>query len=532
MINHPNRSKVKAKTAATSSASRAADPADYTGLLEAVSASFHSIGLSKLFLTDADGLNDLYLKSLPLKERQHHNCHACRRFIETYGALAAVGDDGRLYPAMWGQQEIPALYRPAFDALHDRIMRARIESPFLTSAPIWGTPITGAWSHMAVTPPPSFIYRERLLTPSQAMAAAKENLRTVAVALTEFTAPMLDEALRLLQADALARSERFVGPVKWLRALHDRPKGRVGENLLWRAIASAPEGYCHPRASVVGPLLEDIAAGLPFADIKRRFEAKVHPLAYQRPQAAPTIGTIKAAEIAFEKLGLAASLERRFARLDELQTVWKPAAPRASRATDGLFGHIKAKNTSEVRSIELPAVTMTWSKFAATIMPSAEAMQIQTPALGRFIGLTTATHADAPGIMKWEHPFSWFIYPNGSPARLWSLSNAWTSVIAVTPLPSMWQPVPRPHLGEGMVLVLEGCWDTYTQAGNALFPEQLRDDLHAYRSVIEAYSRSAKLAGRDNSAACGLDIRKSAADCVIKTLANGAWTTYRIDRWD
>jgi hypothetical protein len=31
-----------------------------------------------------------------------------------------------------------------------------------------------------------------------------------------------------------------------------RPRGQRGENVVWRAIAGAPEGYCHPKASVIG----------------------------------------------------------------------------------------------------------------------------------------------------------------------------------------------------------------------------------------------------------------------------------------
>ena len=54
---------------------------------------------------------------------------------------------------------------------------------------------------MAVVPLPELIYKPRALTAGQAMAATKENFRTVATALAEFTSPMLDEALRLLNAD-------------------------------------------------------------------------------------------------------------------------------------------------------------------------------------------------------------------------------------------------------------------------------------------------------------------------------------------
>lgn len=533
MINHPNRS-TKAKAARTSRARPrpAAADHDYSALLSSVRASFIAAthGQTRLFLTGVEGLNKLYLEALPSK-RQSHNCHACRHFIKTYGGLVAINEAGEALPVMWNPHGVPEFYHKAFAALYAQVKRARVESVFLSNQTVWGTPSTGQWSHMAVSPMASLVYRERLLTPSQAMAASKENFRTVATALSEFTVPMLDQALRLLQADALARSEKFLGPVKWLRALADRPRGRIGANILWRAIATAPEGYCHPKASVIGPLLDDIAAGLPFDDIKARFEAKVHPLLYQRPQVAPAAGNIKAAEAIFEKMGLAPALERRFARIDELQTIWLPKPAQAPPQSGGVFGHLKPKG-SEVRPVDMPAITMTWDKFARTILPQAGEMEIAVPSVGRFIALTTAAVADAPQIMKWDSPVAWYVYHRGSPATQWGLSSGWAKLLAATPLPTMWGANPKPHLGEGIVLVIEGCCDTNEHSGNALFPECLRDDLHQVRSTIEAYSHSAKLGRFEGQAACGYGVHKNAADCMLRVFSSGAWTAYKIDRWD
>jgi hypothetical protein len=38
---------------------------------------------------------------------------------------------------------------------------------------------------------------------------------------------------------------------------------------------------------MIGALLDDIKSGLPFEDIKARFDAKMHPLRYQRPKPRP-----------------------------------------------------------------------------------------------------------------------------------------------------------------------------------------------------------------------------------------------------
>ncbi len=538
MVSHPKRSRASAKIAAAVETAHTHEH-DYSALLIGVRSSFENVTSEQepLFLTDIDGLNDLYLDNLPA-ERQVHNCHACRKFLNAYGGLACISSSGLLIPAMWNPEGVPDFYHAAFSAMHAKVRRARVVSPFLSKERVWGLPITGTWSHMAVTPPERFIYRERVLTAKQAMAAAKENFRTVTTALSELTAPILDEAIRILSADALARSEKFIGPAKWLRALHDRPKGRAGENVLWRAIAVAPEGYCHPKASVIGPLLADIAAGLPFEEIKAKFEAMLHPLRYQRPQAAPSAGNIKAAEAVVAKLGIAPALARRFARLDELKTLWLPTSEKPAESSGGVFGHIKAKNAAAIQAVDLPVATMTWAKFAGTILPTADQLEMLVPDHGRFVALTAATHSDAPPILKWDfederNTIAWYVYHNGSNATQWRLrGGSWAKINAVVPAPATWGSRPMPFLGDGLVLVLDGAADTREGQGNALFPECLKDDLHGARATIEAYSRSAELTGRDEASACGYTVGNKAADCTIRARTVGVWNVYRIDRWD
>lgn len=84
-----------------------------------------------------------------------------------------------------------------------------------------------------------------------------------------------------------------------------------------------------------------------------------------------------------------------------------------------------------------------------------------------------------------------------------------------------------------MLLILEGCADTQTGPGNALFPECLRAELYGIRATIEAYSRSAELLGREQASACGLYIgAKGAIGYDFRVTAGGVQTLYRADRWD
>lgn len=498
---------------------------------------------SHLFQTDATGLFELYLAALP-GHRQQHNCTACRRFIERFGALVTIRENGETDPVMWSKPPDDSFYMGAFAELCRRVRKAKVIAPFYAKEKEWGQGVTGNWTHMSVNPPERLIYRIRALSPGQAMAAAMENHKTVLTALAEFKSDALKQALKLLRAEALQRSDKFTGPVQWLLDLHERPKGRLGNNVLWREIASAPAGYCHPKASVVGSLLEDIAAGLDFSTIKGRFNAKLGPLQYQRPQAAPKAGNVAAAERLVEKLGLQRSLERRFARFEEVAhaSIWRPKpvlAIRPKAASPGVFGNVKARGkTSTVPSVALPNQTLTWEKFARVVLPLAQRLELDAPSFGRYIALTTAVDRKAPPIFKWDHedernPVSWYVYPNGSPASQWRLKSGWNDVAVVVPFPTCWGSRPMPQEAEGVILIIKGAADTVS-GGAGLFPGLLKSHLHSASSTLEAFSQGAKVSGRETASACGYDIRKGKGHATARLRAwiDGEPVNVTIDRWD
>lgn len=485
-----------------------------------------------LFVTDAN-LIDTYLECVH-GENQIHDCYACKRFLTAFGGLAVITEDGYVASAVWAPFDAPAFYRDAAEAMAEKVAKARVVGPFLSAEPVWGTPKTGDWTHFACKSPA--VYTGRVLTAGQAMAAKREDYATVIRALQDFTPPMIAEGIRLLETGHFPQAEKFIGPLHWLADLHAKRaanKGKVRDNLTWLAIATAPDGFCHPRAGVTGSLLEDIAAGMAFEDVKARFSAKVHPLQYQRPQAAPTAQNLEAAEKVVEKLGIAKALERRFARLDEIEMVWTPIAPRLEPKGGGVFGHLKPKGAEAV-GVDAPAATMTWAKFQKTVLPGAEAIEVYVPAHGSFIALTGPVHDDAPVILKWGNPFAWYVYHNGTPASQWGLAPGWAKVNALVALPPMWGDNPKPNLGEGFVLVIDGCVDSRTGQGNALFPECLLQDLHGVRASIEAYSRHAQMQGREEGSACGLDVRAGmkAIGYRLRVTTAGLKTDYQIDRWD
>lgn len=497
-------------------------------------------GDAPLFTTDASNLWDVYLDGFDSPaERQHHDCTCCRHFIQRFGNLVVIDDAGSTRSAIWNAESVGMPFTRSAKALEKVVRRAKVTGVFVTKEALWGTPVTGPWHHFSISPRPGVLHRGRAVTAHQAMAQKKQDFGTLSHGLADFDRRTVADAINLLNTDTLYRSEKVRGPAQFLLDLHDRIAGIKGErkrNLIWKAVATAPVGFCTPRSSMIGTLLEDIAAGKSLETVKRSFAAKMNPLQYRRPSAPASTGNIDQAEKLIEKLGIQNSFLRRFARLEELKLIWSPTAPARIDKNSGMFAHLREETAAPTRLV--PSQKITWTKFRATVLPVALKIEAYVDGEAQNFGaITTATDPDAPPILQWDleearNPFSWYVWVGGSHAYEWGLTaRSWVEVTGVTLRPSLWGGEERnSHHGNGALLALKGARET-KNAGLALFPECLKPELHSIRSTIEAFSRRGKIEGVENGTASGLIISNQRDTSVRVTTAVGV-ATYTIDRWD
>lgn len=286
---------------------------------------------------------------------------------------------------------------------------------------------------------------------------------------------------------------------------------------------------------MAGTLLEDLAAGMTFQQVSRRFEEKMHPLRYQRPQAGPTAGNIAQAERLFARLQAEGSLARRFARLEEIEAIWRP---KLALPPQGIFSHLQPEK-SLPSSIKIPPQTMTWVKFSRLVLPEAEKIEFFTSAaVDTYTALVTAVDPEAPPILQWDsvearNPFSWYFWHFGAKPEQFKLRyRRWHEVSAVTFKPSMWGGRKLPHQGEGVIFILKDARET-RQAGAGLFPEILKAEFYSVRSVLEAYSKKAKIEDMENSTACGIALfSPSRWDHHFRVTSREQVSEYILDRWD
>jgi len=484
-----------------------------------------------LFTTNAEGLFAAYLAGIPAGSHQHYTCHSCRRFLETYGSLATIDDTGHLHSALWAMAGVPEFFRESAGEMQVKVLRAKVTGVFINGNRTWGHPNTGAWTHISGIPPKELYHASPLKNAFQLSAEKGQDYITLHRGLAEIPLEAVVQAVRVLEADAVDRSEKTLGVAQWLLALHRAIadlRGPLRDNLIWLAVAKAPPGWCHIRSTMIATLLDDVVQGLPFESIKSRWNAKMHPLQYQRPTTVRD-GNIEQANKIVAKLGSEGALLRRFARLEEVMAIWKPGAIEpAAEKQGGVFDHLK-KVAQKIIPVELPATRITWDKFRDTILPIALTIEVHIPTGPQgFYGLVTAVNPETPPLLQWDglegfprNPVSWYFYHGGSTPEYWGLVPGWIKVDAICLKPCYWQrPESFAHQGKGIYFVLSGARDTRHVQGAGFFPECLRSEYHEIRSAMEAYAQKAAIAGRDEGTANGIALgEKMPLTVRVKTRA-------------
>jgi hypothetical protein len=486
-------------------------------------------------------LFDVFLKGLPEERRQHYTCNACKSFCNRHGGLVEVDSYGRTHSAMWDETIAPPMFREAIKEMRRLVEAVPISMFYVTSEKVWGIPESGGFHHMAITPDTALVYNEnRLKNSSQYEAEKEEDFKMLSRSLGEFDLALAIRAHAELKSGRLYRSEKAIGVAEWFLTLHEAIKGKRGSvrtNLIRVAAATAVVGFCHLKAGVLGSLFEDLAKGLSPDLIKQRWDGKLNPLQYQRPQAPPSDGVIAQAEKIVAALQSAGALERRFARLDELQLMWSPTKVEPAKV-EGVFGHLRQAATAMPYKIDVhPAIT--FEKFRRTVLPDAVKLEaLIQHGTQPFVGMTSAVNMDAPPIIRWDdlehrNPIGWYCYAGGSQASRWGMQvGTWATVTGITLLPAMWREgADHGNYGKGAFMLLDGCVDS-DMRGSALFPELIKGEYREVRRVMEAHSNRTPLQGTEEASACGLDLRSVIGIVVRATDKRNTQTTYRIDRWD
>ncbi|MBL1076765.1 hypothetical protein JK358_20415 [Nocardia sp. 2] len=507
---------------------------------------------AELFTVDTEGLFDVFLAGLGPELAAENACGTCRSFMRRYGGLVVVDADGTTRSAVWRGARVPAEYAAAVGALAEHVERGPITSVFRSKETAWGRAEGGSWTHLALVPPAGLVHQpSALVTTYQYVAGKNADRGTLARGLAEYSHDIVKKAVALLRTEQLYRSDAILGAGTWLLDVHERldkvrGRGEAAQRrrdaIVWQAAATAPAGFAHVKSGMIGTLLADLADGLPYPVVKQRFSEKMHPLQYRRPTAAPTAAMIARAEKVIAELRAAGALERRFATLADVVPLWRPRPQPDRPRGDGVFGHLRpAEKRATATDLDAEPVVMTWEKFERTVLPDAERIEFEVPSgTTSFGAMVTAVHPGAPPIIQWDsrdqrNPVTWYLYVNGSPAERWGLKpGEYREVTAVVGHPATWRAgADRTGRARGAMLALAGATDTQYTRSAGFFPEDLKSELHEIRKTLEAYTRDAVVAGKDDAEVCGLLLFPGGTlGHTVRVSSDGVRVRYVLDRWD
>lgn len=370
----------------------------------------------ELFVVDVDhDLWDDYLLELEENHRQHYNCNCCKSFVRRYGNIVTINEDGTLSSAMWDIDKTPEFFKGAVNKLVETVESSRVKGVFISRYKKLGFGFTNGWGHLSLDQPSNKVVRS-YKTDHQLMAEKIEDFKMLSRAVETYSKETIDKAITILKSNTLYRGNTQLGVAEWFKSLKDdlsnQRNEEVKNNIIWMYVAKAPSGYAHIRSSMIGTLLDDIQEGMSLQLVAARFSEKMNPANYQRSQSAPTASAIMQAEKMVSDLGIADSLQRRYAKLEEIpEFIWKDRNVKKEIISNGIFSGITPKQ-KEGKSVDssLPLSVMTWNKFSRTVLPGVTNLEAKIDNASRFMSLVTENIEGSKNILQWNNPFSWYYH--------------------------------------------------------------------------------------------------------------------------
>ncbi|KAH6907428.1 hypothetical protein BKA70DRAFT_1223258 [Coprinopsis sp. MPI-PUGE-AT-0042] len=524
---------------------------DFDALVAAIQTTVNNHGsLQSLIVVHADlfpgqtsTVFSIFLDNLPTELRPEHTCTACRHFLETFGDLCMVKEDGSLIPLLWSDSAviIPDVYDKAVKAIHELFKGRKVKKEYRLLSKdklkLGPAPSPSGWNHFHVTLTGAKVSPD--VTGGLDQDTGFEMLSRV---LQDNDLKTVNQAHHLLH-EKLPYSTSHRPALAWLQkvATHlESAEGINRTNLIYMYSRKAWVGCLSSlRGGILGELLSWVREGLEYSELEKKWTALADPINYLRPTAAPSEGQIKVAEKLLKDLGYTKEdLMRYWLATDELpdsailwkdKVLWKgKRVDEVPGKSEGIFAGLREKLEKEAKSLvenssnpsEAPPTSISFRKFAKHIVPTAVEIEIELAATETLAFFTRGgPDTKSPFVFdsldprntmsnyQWSHP---------TPVEKGKLHKGWNRLNAITTNPHIWDYLTpleavewddsrlkveeeggKPkwiHSRHGILFLfcIEGIEDTDERA-LCLFPTYLKNVFHGIRQTIESYSAEERI---------------------------------------
>ena len=361
---------------------------------------------------------DTFITSFPEEEQAEYTCNCCKSFVRAYGGLVSLVDYKP--KSIW---EVEGITDPVFANVVKQmsllLKGESIRDVFVTETRKLGTDNNKAtladgsivtWDHMFVELSKNYPF----VVAEDQVATKRADLSSVGSvflrALQEISIDSLETVLDLISQNSIYKGEEYES---FVMAFLDQKKEYEGlaadqkQGFGWFKSTTITDAISRFKNSSIGSLALAISEGEELDLAVKKYESKVAPENYKRPQAVFSKRQVEEAEKTIANLGLSESLGRRFAHKDDVDVSEVLFVDR-SVAASGIFAELKEEvvvNPKTFAKVEEVAV----QDFIEKILPKVTGIEllVENQHINNFVSLIAPQNAEAPSLFKWKSPLSW-----------------------------------------------------------------------------------------------------------------------------
>jgi hypothetical protein len=382
-----------------------------------VNKSFQDLVESTVYETGSgDALWEAYLAAFPagtnpiFKKRTEHDCSCCKQFIRRAGTIT----NG--IKTVWDEAAVsaPEPYKQVAKTLRDLVRSMAITNLYLVNkkeasfgtkeshSQAEGGPVI-TWNHFYTGEIPAKLRSD---TADTVRGEYRTTTEVFERGLKELTAEAIETVLSLIAANNLYRGDEHKPAIlAFSKAQKQYAEAKDKHLYVWHHATGPASRF---RNSVIGTLVTDISDGKDIDAAVRAFETKVAPQNYKRTTAVITPAMIKRAMETINELGLEPALERRFAKIGDINVndvLWVD-----NNVKSLMKGGLEAALMKEAKSspADQKGEVVGLDEFLA-LMKDATSLEVflEGQHLGNMVSLTAPVHADSKQLFKWDNDFSW-----------------------------------------------------------------------------------------------------------------------------
>lgn len=371
---------------------------------------------------DAGEVWNLYLESFPSEirgiyhEKPWHDCRRCRRWFNAMANVVMI-DENYEIRTLFGFETIPE-YQDVFNVLDEFLKTKRVENLFLHSDSSVGVfrsfaEYDGEYEenhHFYLDIPEKFI--------SDNIASETGDARTQRSlfedTVNQISPDAVDTILELVNSKDIYRSIQWKDTLEGLKEVLDEfdqldSKCDVN-NWMWKKSAMLPRNIVHIKNTTMGTLLANITEGRDLDEAIDNYNRLTDPTKYQRSKPVYSEKMLEDAKAKIAELGYMDSLERRFAKLEDITINNLLFANRDVRASlgDSIFDELKKNVTRKVHNFDRVS-EISLDDFITKVLPDAQEISLYVDARfkNNFVSLIAPINENAPSMFQWDNPYSW-----------------------------------------------------------------------------------------------------------------------------